>query len=425
MARIVLVGAGSAMFGGGAIGDMFKSKPLRDSTIVLHDINAKTLAVVEKAASQYRDDHHLPYTIEATTDRKKALKGADFCIISIEVGNRYELWEADWHIPLQYGIKQVYGENGGPGGIFHAMRIIPPIIDICQDVQEIAPQCLVINLSNPMTPICMAIHRKFPDLKIIGLCHEISSLNEHLPKILDTSLDNLEIVAGGLNHFSVLLQLLYKDTGYDAYPKVLEKAPEYFGKTKERGLFLKILEYFERLPITTDSHFGEYIHWAQEVADHRGILDFYTSYKKECLEFQIDPYKRISEGTAPEEYWRVVPIIAGIVENSGHAELAVNLPNNGLIEGLPAGLVVEVPAVIDANGVHGVDVSHLMPDGFKGLLSNRVGVLDLTVSAALTGSRKVLLQALLVETVNNSILATEKMLDTIIEAERPYLDYIH
>ena len=142
MARIVLVGAGSAMFGGGAIGDMFKSKPLRNSTIVLHDINAKTLAVVEKAASQYRDDHHLPYTIEATTDRKKALKGADFCIISIEVGNRYELWEADWHIPLQYGIKQVYGENGGPGGIFHAMRIIPPIIDICQDVQEIAPQCL-------------------------------------------------------------------------------------------------------------------------------------------------------------------------------------------------------------------------------------------------------------------------------------------
>ena len=120
-----------------------------------------------------------------------------------------------------------------------------------------------------------------------------------------------------------------------------------------------------------------------------------------------------------------MPIIAGIVENSGHAELAVNLPNNGLIEGLPAGLVVEVPAVIDANGVHGVDVSHLMPDGFKGLLSNRVGVLDLTVSAALTGSRKVLLQALLVETANNSLLATEKMLDTIIEAEKPYLDYIH
>ncbi len=425
MARIVLVGAGSAMFGGGAIGDICKSKVLEGSTIVLHDINPKALALMENTSKQYIADKNLNYTIEATTDRKQALKGADFCMISIEIGDRYELWENDWHIPLQFGIKQVYGENGGPGGIFHALRIIPPIIAICQDVQDIAPNCLVINLSNPMTPICMAIKRKFPALKVIGLCHEISSLIEHLPKILGTPFENLQVKAGGLNHFSVVLELLYKDTGRDAYARVLEKAPAYFAPTKERRLFLEILKYFKRLPITTDSHFSEYIHWAQEVADHDGVLDFYSNYKKECLGHQIDPYKRIAQGTLPEEYWRVVPIIEGILTNSGHEELAVNLPNDGLIEGLPSDVVVEVPARIDANGVHGVCVSSLMPEGFRGLLANRSGALELTVSAALSGERDLVLQALLVDTTNNSILATEKMLDTIIALEKPYLDYIH
>ncbi|NCC63511.1 MAG: alpha-glucosidase [Spirochaetia bacterium] len=424
MARIVLVGAGSAMFGGGAIGDICKSKALEGSTIVLHDINPNALSSMEQTSKKYISDYHLDYNVEATVDRKQALAGADFCIISIEVGDRYALWETDWHVPLQFGIKQVYGENGGPGGIFHALRIIPPIIDICQDVQDICPNCLVINLSNPMTPICMAIKKKFPDLKVIGLCHEVSSLLEHLPKILGTPFDNLQVKAGGLNHFSVLLQLLYKDTGRDAYPQLLEKASSYFASTKERSLFLQILKYFKRLPITTDSHFSEYIHWAQEVADHDGVLDFYYNYKKECLGHQIDPYKRIQEGTAPIEYWRVVPIIEGILTNSGHEELAVNLPNRGLIAGLPEDVVVEVPAIIDAKGVHGVPVSDLMPSGFKGLLSNRSGVLDLTVQAALTGDRDTVLQALLVDTTNNSLLATEKMLDTIITLEQPYLDYI-
>ena len=424
MARIVLVGAGSAMFGGGAIGDICKSKVLEGSTIVLHDINPKALSIMEEASKKYIDDEDLKYTIEATIDRNQALKDADFCIISIEIGDRYELWETDWHVPLQYGIKQVYGENGGPGGIFHALRIIPPIIDICQDVNDICPNCLVINLSNPMTPICMAIQKKFPNLKVIGLCHEISSLLEHLPKILGTPFENLQVKAGGLNHFSIVLELLYKDTDRDAYPLLLEKAPTYFEETKERTLFLQILKYFKRLPITTDSHFSEYIHWAQEVADHDGILDFYSNYKKECLGHQIDPYNRIQEGTAPREYWRVVPIIEGILTNSGHEELAVNLPNNGLIEGLPDDVVVEVPAIIDAKGVHGVNMSDLMPAGFKGLLSNRSGVLDLTVRAALTGDRDTVLQALLVDTTNNSLLTTEKMLNTIIALEKPYLDYI-
>ena len=116
--RIVLIGAGSATFGFGVLGDIFKSDVLPDSTIVLHDINAERLNKVEGVAAQYIEDHSLPYTLSSTTSREEALQGADFCIISIEVGDRFVLWDQDWRIPQQYGSRQVYGENGGPEDCF-------------------------------------------------------------------------------------------------------------------------------------------------------------------------------------------------------------------------------------------------------------------------------------------------------------------
>ena len=422
MSKIVLIGAGSAMFGLGALGDIFKSRALEGSTISLVDINPDTLAEVAKTATDYIAEHRLNYTIEATTERKEALKGAGYVIISIEVGNRYELWEQDWHIPQQFGIKQVYGENGGPGGVFHALRIIPPILDICADVDRICPEALVINLSNPMTTISMAITKKFPKMKLIGLCHEISSLVIHLPKMLHTSFDQLNIRAGGLNHFSILLEASERSSGRDVYPEIRKMVPEYFGKTNERGLFMKLFTYFGYVPITTDSHLGEYVSWAQEVADHKGIIDFYTGYKKECLSYVVNPRKRISEGTQPEEYWRVIPIIAGIETDDRHEELAVNMVNNGLIANLPDHVVVEVPATVDRNGVHGMKID--MPAGFGALLSNRVGVLDMTVEAVLTGSKKAALQALLVDPIVDSVSAAEKTLDTILGFQSNYLGYL-
>jgi alpha-galactosidase len=171
-ANIVLIGAGSAMFGLGTVRNIFKSKALEGAMVVLHDINPHALRKVEQTARQLLEAKQLPHTLVATTSRQEALQGANFCIIAIEVGNRYELWEQDWKIPLQYGIRQVYGENGGPGGLFHALRIIPPILEICEDIQTLWPEAYVFNLSNPMTRICLVIKRKYPDLNVIGLCHE-------------------------------------------------------------------------------------------------------------------------------------------------------------------------------------------------------------------------------------------------------------
>ena len=116
MERIVLIGAGSTNFGLGTVGDIFKSEVLEGSTIVLHDINPDALKKTKDISESFKEKLNVNFTIEATTKRKVALKNATFCIISIEIGKRFDLWDQDWKVPLQYGIKQVYGENSGPGG---------------------------------------------------------------------------------------------------------------------------------------------------------------------------------------------------------------------------------------------------------------------------------------------------------------------
>jgi alpha-galactosidase len=441
---LVLIGAGSATFGFRTLGDIFKSQVLPGSSIILHDINAQKLHNVEKIARRYMQEKNLSYTLSATTSRQEALQDADFCIISIEVGDRFKLWEQDWHIPQQYGSRQVYGENGGPGGLFHSLRIIPPILDICEDIQTICPNAYVFNLSNPMSRVCLAVKRKYPEMCFIGLCHEISSLPEILTGILNTPFSNLTTKSGGLNHFTVLLEATYNDIGKDAYPDIRKKAADYLAtlpaltgflkkrnkqpdisaisegrRWTERWLIKEILDKFGYLPITVDSHFGEYIHWAHEVVDHKSILDFYARYKDWSLNHvpEITP-----EGTKGSE--RVIPIIEGILTDSHHEELAVNISNDGLIDNLPQDLVVEVPAKIDKDGVHGIKLG-MLPKGIAGLLNNQVAVQDLTVEAALTGSRQIALQALLVDPVVNSLRGAEQMLDMILELQKEYLGYIH
>ena len=170
--KIVLIGAGSAQFGYSTMGDIAQSEILvgRKAHIVLHDINPQTLEKVTKTGLEFIERENLPFTLSATTSRPEALAGADFCIISIEVGDRFKLWEQDWRIPQQYGIRQVYGENGGPGGLFHSLRIIPPILEICEDITKICPEAFVFNFSNPMSRICTTVHRKLPELKF-GIFH--------------------------------------------------------------------------------------------------------------------------------------------------------------------------------------------------------------------------------------------------------------
>jgi alpha-galactosidase len=444
--RIVLVGAGSAQFGCGTVGDILQGKVLEGSHIVLHDINPHTLALTEEKTRSFIAENRLPFSVSATTNRVEAFTRADFIIISIEVGDRFELWEQDWRIPQQYGVRQVYGENGGPGGLFHSLRIIPPILEICADAVALCPDAVVFNFSNPMSRICTTVHRAFPQLQFIGMCHEIGSLRNYLPRMLGVPYEELEVRAGGLNHFSCLLSAKYRESGLDAYPDIRAEALRFFGNMPsttarrkyfketghwpetaddlaaigteawpERRVFKVILEKFGLMPVTSDSHFGEYIQWAYDTTDHRGILDFYRFYKEYLSTIQPKIELRLRE--------QIIPIIEGIITDSGYLEEAVNIPNNGLIADLPDWIAVEVPATVDKDGVHGVPLGHL-PHGFAGLLMNQVAVHDLTAEAVLCKSKAAALQALLVDPVVIQYCGLEEMLDTMIAYQEKWLGYL-
>ncbi|MDX9915458.1 MAG: alpha-glucosidase [Sphaerochaeta sp.] len=451
--QIVLIGAGSAQFGLGTLGDIFSSQHLEGSKITLVDINERALAAVQKSADAYIKEHRIPFVVESTTDRRRALRNADVVVISIEVGNRFELWDEDWTLAQQYGIRQIYGENGGAGGLFHALRITPPIVEICDDIADLAPDAWVFNYSNPMTAITTTVLRKYPQMKFVGMCHEIASLERYLPSILDTPFSNLQLRSAGLNHFSVLLQAHYRDSGKDAYPDILAKAPAFFEKEPgysdilaysnahnkefetegstwrvlpdgvvskkawaDRTLFKEILEHYRLLPITVDSHFGEYLGWAWEVADHRGIKDFYTYYRSRLAHagaFKIEK----------KRHERLVHILEGIIDNSGYEEGAVNIMNNSLIPTLPATIAVEVPGRIYAKGIKGIAFEHY-PKGMAALLRNYCGVWDLTAEAVLTAKKEYVIQALLANPVVDRIRDIPELVDLMIERQTQWLGYL-
>ncbi len=450
--KIVLIGAGSAQFGFGTLGDIFQSKKLAGSEICLVDIDKKALDHVTDVAEKFITEHDLTFTITSSTDRKSVLAGSDVVVISIEVGKRFPLWDEDWTLPQQYGIKQVYGENGGPGGVFHALRITPVIVEICDDIVAFAPDAWVFNYSNPMTAITTTVLRKYPNLKFVGMCHEIASLERYLPSILDTPFEDLDLRAAGLNHFSVLLEASYNKSGKDAYPDILKKAPSFFAKEPgysdilsyvkenqelfqtegrtdralpegmtsakkwaDRTLFKKILEHYSLLPITGDSHFGEYIPWAHEVSDHKGIKDFYTLYQMMLSHVQPKIELKLSE--------RLVIILEGILDDSGYEEPAVNILNNNLIPSLPSWIAVEVPAKVHSNGLEGIAFPKY-PKGFASLLRNYCGVYDLIAEAVLSGKKEYVIQAMLANPVVDRCENIPELVDVMIERQQKWLGYL-
>jgi len=450
--KIVLIGAGSAQFGFGTLGDLFQSKKLVGSEICLVDIDAKALDHVYAVAKQFLETSKLPFTIKATTDRNEVLKDADVVVISIEVGKRFPLWDEDWTIPQQYGIHQVYGENGGPGGVFHALRITPVIVQICDDINRLCPSAWVFNYSNPMTAITTTVLRKYPDMKFVGMCHEIASLERYLPTILETPFENLSLRAAGLNHFSVLLEASFKDSKKDAYPSILEKAPAFFekepgysdilsyvlknkeilqteGRTSrtlpkgmvsakqwaDRTLFKEILETYHLLPITSDSHVGEYISWAHEVSDHKGIKDFYTFYQ--MMLAHVEPKIELTV------HERLVKILEGVVEDSMYEEPAVNILNGSLIQELPSWVAVEVPATVHASGLKGISFSNY-PKGFAALLRNYCGVYDLTAEAVLTKKKEYVVQALLSNPIVSVYRNIPELVEVMIQRQNQWLGYL-
>ena len=425
--KIVIIGAGSLQFGLGSVGSIISSEVLTGSTVCLHDIHEENLELATKACQSAVEKKKLDFTIESSIDRKEALKNATYIINAIEISPRFKILRWDFEFPMMWGSTQITGENGGPGGFFHSLRVIPPILDICEDIQKICPNALLINYSNPMSRICLAIKRKFPNQKFVGLCHEIAHASEYIQKILEIDISNIEYKGGGLNHFGVILEAKYRDTGKDAYPEIRKKGPAVLEKISEGTdtLLIKyILETYDYLPYTTDNHYGEYMSWAWEVADLPHGREFWESYEV----YLAKNFKRIKrtiekgkgDKLVKSDGERAVPIIEGILTDDNHEELSVNLPNDGVITNLPEDLVVECPAIVNRNGLQAVKLGEY-PKGLAALLRTQASVQDLVVETILTKSKKVALQALLADPVINSTSQAKNILESMLKLQKKYM----
>lgn len=425
--KLVVVGAGSLQFGLGTVGSIFNSDVLKGSEVCLHDINEEALNLVRQGCLQAIEKNDYDYDLHATTDRQEALKNADYVISAIEVGPRFKYWDQDQEIVRKYFPKQLFGENGGPGGMFHSLRVVPPILEICEDIKKICPNAFFINFSNPMSRICLSIKRKYPDLKFVGLCHEIAFAERVLPKMMKTHLENIKITAGGLNHFGVILDAKYKDSGEDGYPAIRKRWSMIYNLLRipsNLDLINYIFRTYGYLPYTQDSHYGEYIHWAREKADVAGVKLFKKAYKIFLSWNNKWTNRQIKRGRGyrvvkPDDE-RAIPIIESMITDGKTSENSVNVPNDGIITNLPEDLVVECPAIVDKDGIHGVKLGNY-PKGLDALLRSQASVQDLVVEAILSEKKTVALKALLADPIVDDAEKAEKLLDEMIKLQSPHI----
>lgn len=433
--RIVLIGAGSTSFGPSMLADIFLSNILQGSTILLHDIDKKKLEIIYELIVNENEKLGKNFTIERTTNRQKALENANFVINSIEVGDRMELWRQDYEIPRKHGSMQILGECGGPGGTFHAFRIIPPIIEIVKDVERICPNAFLINFSNPMSRVCLAIKRSTKNLKFIGLCHQIGYLNKLLPKMFIRKLEDFKITAVGLNHFGFLIGLEDFKTGKNLMPEFNNIALKYLDKVKDRfeysELTLEVFKRFGYFSYACDNHLGEYLQFGEEFTETQDMIDWinrtdqegkaiYDRIMRFHRRFKKGTFKRLRLLPKHSTGERAIPIIEAIITGKKSYESSVNIPNDGFVDNLPQDLIIEGSVWVDGDGVHGIKIGNL-PKGIAALLRIEASVQDLCIEAVIKRSREIALQCLTVDPNVGNAERAEAIFNEMVELQKDYL----
>ena len=253
--KVVLIGAASTIFGPTTLRDLLLSPVLQGSEIALVDIAEQGLESTLRFGERLNAVLGRGCALSATTDRKAALPGADFVVVSVAV-DRERTWKLDFEIPLRYGVRHVLGENGGPGGLSHSLRNIPLLLDIAHDIEALAPSAWVINFTNPMSRLCLALARH-SRVRFVGLCHQIHEGYRLVSEALGIHPEEIQLLAAGLNHFTWILAMTHRQTGEDLYPALREKL-----KQTPAGfdpLSRELLDIFGLFPTGGGQHVGEYI----------------------------------------------------------------------------------------------------------------------------------------------------------------------
>lgn len=453
--NIVIIGAGSASFGPTTLATIMREPALRGSRLALVDLNEQSLTAVARVAARMNDEWDANMTISASTDRRDALPGAKFVIVSIEVPPREKLWRQDWEISLKHGLRQPYGENGGPGGLMHACRQIPPFLEIVRDMEALCPDAWLINFSNPLPRITRAV-TKYSRIKTVGKCHQIEvgyamcavllrerygidvpdgvNMNSNPGNVpakhvlAQAGRQRFNIKSAGLNHFIWLLGIHDKETGEDLYPALraaLADAPPSLDPFS-----LELFRIFDLLPIPGDTHLVEYLHLAHDpVAKpwERYRLPLYAWGDNEAArDFLLEMLGSMADGRMPVAGMRdahsegAAELIAAIAGDADFYDEAVNIPNHGAIANLPDATIVEVPALVNGLGIQAVTLGDL-PHPIAALLRREADLVEMVVETAVTGDRQLALQTLLLDPMINDIGRARALLDDYLTTFADYL----
>lgn len=417
--KIVFIGASSMSFGLSMLRDVFSSDELRGSTLTLVGRNPQTLAKMTDVARLLNAKAGAGLIIEQTTDRRAAFDGAGFVVNAAAI-DRNRLWKLDFDVPRKYGIRHTLGENGGPGGLFFTLRTLPMIFDFVRDMEELCPNAMFLNFSNPESRIVMAIGR-YSKIRCIGLCHGIYGSRNHVADIMGMPHEHVDVWGAGLNHFQCLLHIRDSRTGEDLYPRL--RAAEASYDPASSPLTRRLFRAFGYWLTCGDGHLGEYMAYGWEAGEEGYDFAGDERWRVEFAKILDDALS----GSAPvPDYWfepsgeRGAAVIAGVVHNQKRFLESGIVYNQGTIPNLPAELAVEVPVLVDAAGVHPISLGPL-PDPIAKLMAVQANVQQLAVEAAMRGSKELALQALLIDPVVNSTTAAVRLLDELWDVNRPYI----
>ncbi len=431
----VLVGAGSTVFTPGLLTDLASSPVFAGWTVHLVDLDPDAADTMARVGRRIAAERGADLTFVPHGDRREALPGARFVTTTIAVGGAGG-WLHDVEIPARYGIAQTVGDSVGPGGVLRALRHVPELVAIASDVADLAPEALLVNYANPLTANVRAITSATP-VRAIGLCHGTMHTLATIARELGVPVAEVDATFAGLNHLCWLLEL--RHAGRDLYPVwealVATRAGDVdAASTRSEGAHLAVsadlYRTFGRYPAPGDRHVAEFFGWylrpaATDGPDLPWGLQGGRDATMEYIGEKSDLWERLhaqADGSSPlprtdnQEAERLVAIAAAVVTGRDYHELAVNLPNDGLIDNLPGEAVVEVPALVGAGGVHGVPVGRL-PIGIAAVLTARAQQQEITVQAALTGRRDLAVQALALDPLVPDPGVARAILDDAVAAD--------
>lgn len=428
MTKITFIGAGSTVFAKNLLGDILSFPELANSTISLMDIDPERLRTSEIVAHKVADFFDAKPKIEATLDRRAALEGADYAISMFQVGGYKPSTVIDFEIPKKYGIRQTIADTLGIGGIMRGLRTIPVFLDICKDMEELCPDVTFLQYVNPMAMNTWAIN-KATKIKTIGLCHSVQGTAEVLAEDIGVPINEINYICAGINHMAFYLK--FERNGEDLYMKIrkVAEAKSYARGYRELANHVRY-EVFKRTGyfVTESSeHFSEYVPWFIK-QNRTDLLEQYEipvdEYITRC-ELQIAEWEAdkaaLERGELNETYERSQEygsLIIHALETGTPRVVYGNVANRGLIDNLPQDCCVEVPCLVDKNGLQPTKIG-VMPPQLAAMQQTNINVQSLVVEAALTRKREHIYHAAMLDPHTAAELSLDQiwsLVDELIEA---------